>query len=186
MSLFDSVEYHYARHRPRLPDQAVQLLAHELEGDEAPTLLDLGAGTGQVALSMLPALPPTAHLDLVDQDPGMLRTALDELQLHLGEDRRAGTTSTYREPDRRYEDDLIDSAFSDITEHRVPFTRAWTARTVLGYLRSTSFAGPDLFTDHTAFEEQAHALLLHHAQDEVLREDGVFTVLLARRPEVSR
>lgn len=33
---------------------------------------------------MLPALPRTAHLDLVDQDQGTLRTALDELQPHLG------------------------------------------------------------------------------------------------------
>lgn len=268
MSLFDSVDYHYARYRPRLPDQVVRLLAHELEEAEAPTLLDLGAGTGQVALSMLPALPPTAHLDLVDQDEDMLRTALDELQphlgertstvhavpaeefvpaqpgfqadlitccrafhwmdrpavlamadrvaaahaavavmgdgslwtyqadwtaalrgliqSHLGEDRRAGTTGTYREPGRRYEDDLADSAFSDLTEHRIPFTRFWTPRGVLGYLRSTSFARPGLFADHVRFEEQAHALLVQHAQDEVLHEDGVFTVLLAHRPEVSR
>ncbi|MFJ5546765.1 class I SAM-dependent methyltransferase [Streptomyces sp. NPDC093225] len=269
MSLFDSVEHHYARYRPRLPDQVVQLLAQELAGAQAPRLLDLGAGTGQVALSMLPALPPAAHLDLVDQDEGMLRTALDALrphlgertatvhtvpaekftpaqpgyqtdlvtccrafhwmnrpavlamadrvatphavvaimgdgslwthkaewtvalkaliQTHLGEDRRAGTTGTYREPGRRYEDDLADSPFSDITEHLIPFTRAWTPRNVLGYLRSTSFARPDLFTDHTGFEEQAEDLLLRHAkQDGVLREDGVFIVLLARRPGVSR
>ncbi|MBW5480797.1 class I SAM-dependent methyltransferase [Streptomyces bambusae] len=268
MSLFDSVDRHYARYRPRLPDQVVQLLARELVGAAAPRLLDLGAGTGQVALSMLPALPRTAHLDLVDQDGGMLRTALDELrphlgertatvhalpaeefaptqpgyqadlvtccrafhwmdrpvvlamadrvaaphaavaimgdgslwthkaewtvalrtliQSHLGEDRRAGTTGTYREPGRRYEDDLAGSAFSDIAEHRIPFNRAWTPRSVLGYLRSTSFARPDLFTDHAAFEEPAEDLLLRHAQDGVLHEDGVFTVLLARRPGVAR
>ncbi|MFF4448234.1 class I SAM-dependent methyltransferase [Streptomyces sp. NPDC001502] len=269
MPLFDSVDRHYARYRPRLPDKVVQLLAHTWRGTQAPTLLDLGAGTGQVALSMLPALPPTAHLDLVDQDPGMLRTALDELRphlsertatvhavpaeqfvpaqpgyqtdlitccrafhwmdrpavlamadrfaaphaavaimgdgslwthpaewtaalrnlirSHLGEDRRAGTTGAYREPGRRYEDDLADSVFGDITEHRFPFTRPWTPRGVLGYLRSTSFARPDLFADHTGFEEQAQALLRRHAaQDGVLHEDGVFTVLLARRPGTSR
>ncbi|MFI5642020.1 class I SAM-dependent methyltransferase [Streptomyces goshikiensis] len=268
MSLFDSLDHHYARYRPRLPDQVVQLLAGELAGAPTPTLLDLGAGTGQVALSMLPILPPTAHLDLVDQNPGMLRTALDELrphlgertatvhavpaeqfspgqtgyradlvtccrafhwmdrpavlamadrvtvpraavaimgdaslwthqapwtvalraliQSHLGEDRRAGTTSTYSEPGRRYEDDLTDSAFSDIAEHRIPFTRTWTPAEVLGYLRSTSFARPDLFTDHPRFEEQAHALLLEHARDGVLTEDGVFTVLLAHRSGAAR
>ncbi|MFE9846575.1 class I SAM-dependent methyltransferase [Streptomyces goshikiensis] len=268
MSLFDSVEHHYARYRPRLPDQVIQLLAPELASAASPRMLALGAGTGQVALSMLPILPPTAHLDLVDQDPGMLRTALDELrphlgertatahagpaeqfapgqtgyradlvtccrafhwvdqpavlamvdrvtvpraafaimgdgslwthqapwtvalraliQSHLGEDRRAGTTGTYREPGRRYEDDLAASAFSNIAEHRFPFTRAWTPRSVLGYLRSTSFARPDLFTDHPRFEEQAHALLLEHARGKVLTEDGVFTVLLARRPGAAR
>ncbi|MFI5672020.1 class I SAM-dependent methyltransferase [Streptomyces sp. NPDC051704] len=268
MSLFDSVDHYYARYRPRLPDQVVRLLARELAGAEAPRLLDLGAGTGQVALSMLPVLPPTARMDLVDQDEGMLRTALDELrprlggrtatvhavpaekfapaqpdyradlvtccrafhwmdrpavlamadraaaphaavvimgdgslwthqaewtvalraliQSHLGEDRRAGATGTYREPGRRHEDDLTDSAFSDVAEHRIPFARAWTPRSVLGYLRSTSFARPDLFADHTGFEEQAEDLLLRRAQDGVLHEDGVFTGLLARRPGVAR
>ncbi len=268
MPLFDSVDQHYARHRPGLPDEVVQILATELAGVDRPRLLDLGAGTGQVALALLPALPPAAHFDLADQDEGMLRTALDELrphlgkrtatvhvgraeqftptqpgyeadlitccrafhwmdrpavlamadrvaaphaavaimgdgslwtheadwtaalkgliQAHLGEERRAGTTGAYREPGRRYEHDLADSAFSDLTEHRVPFTRAWTPRGVVGYLRSTSFARPDLFTDHRRFEEQAQALLHQHAQDGVLYEDGVFTVLLARRPGTSR
>ncbi|MFK0017172.1 class I SAM-dependent methyltransferase [Streptomyces sp. NPDC091027] len=266
MTLFDSV--HYARYRPGLPDEVVRLLVQELAGVQAPTLLDLGAGTGQVALSVLPALPRTAHLDLVDQDQGMLGTALDELQphlggrtatvhpvsaeefapaqpsyradlitccrafhwmarpavlamagrvaapqatvavmgdgslwthpaewtaalkgliqSHLGEYRRAGAAGAYSEPGRRYEDDLAGSAFSDITEHRIPFTRAWTPPCVLGYLRSTSFARPDLFADHPGFEEQARALLLRHSQDGVLHEDGVFTVLLARRPGESR
>ncbi|MFJ6934598.1 methyltransferase [Streptomyces globosus] len=268
MSLFDSVDQYYARYRPRLPDRVVQLLARELAGVAAPTLLDLGAGTGQVALSMLPGLPRTSHLDLVDQDEGMLRTALDELgpqlgertatvhavpaekfaptqpgyqadlvtccrafhwmdrpavlamadrvadphaavavmgdgslwtyqaewtvalqgliQSHLGEDRRAGTTGTYREPGRRYEDDLAESAFSNIAEHRIPFRRTWTPCTVQGYLRSTSFARPNLFADHAGFEDQAQALLLQHARDGVLHEDGVFTVLLARRPGAGR
>ncbi|WP_328786520.1 class I SAM-dependent methyltransferase [Streptomyces sp. NBC_00273] len=85
MSPFDSVDHHYARYRPRLPDQVVRLLAHETAGAEAPRLLDLGAGTGQVALSVLPVVLPTARLDLVDQDQDMLRTALDELRPHLGE-----------------------------------------------------------------------------------------------------
>ncbi|MFJ8210619.1 class I SAM-dependent methyltransferase [Streptomyces sp. NPDC096033] len=268
MSLFDSVDHYYARYRPRLPDQVVQILAREQAGVAAPMLLDLGASTGQVALSMLPALPPASRLDLVDQDEGMLRTALDELgpqlgertatvhavpaekfapaqpcyqadlvtccqafhwmdrpavpamadqvaaphaavaimgdgslwthragwivalreviQSHLGAVRRAGTTGTYREPGRRYEDDLAESAFSEIAEHRIPFTPVWTPRSVLGYLRSTSFARPDLFADHAGFEDQAQELLLQHARDGVLHEDGVFTVLLARRPGAAR
>ncbi|MFF3015532.1 class I SAM-dependent methyltransferase [Streptomyces sp. NPDC057939] len=268
MSLFNSVDRSYARYRPRLPDQVVHLLVRELTGATTPRLLDLGAGTGQVALSLLPVLPPSTRMDLVDQDEGMLGTALEELrphlggrtvtahavpaeefvpdqpgyqadlvtccrafhwmdrpavltmadrvsaphaaiaimgdgslwthqtewtlalrtliQSHLGEDRRAGTSGTYRAPGRRYEEDLADSPFRDIAEHHFPFTRAWTPRTVLGYLRSTSFARPDLFTDHTGFEEQAHALLLEHTHDGALREDGVFTVLLAHRPGVAR
>ncbi|MFE7804493.1 hypothetical protein ACFU51_07490 [Streptomyces sp. NPDC057430] len=108
------------------------------------------------------------------------------IRSHLGAERRAGSTGTYREPGRRYEDDLAESAFSDIAEHRIPFNRVWTPRSVLGYLRSTSFARPDLFADHTGFEDQAQALLLQHARDGVLHEDGVFTVLLARRPRAAR
>ncbi|MFD6916888.1 hypothetical protein [Streptomyces virginiae] len=108
------------------------------------------------------------------------------IQSHLGAERRAGTTGTYREPGRRYEDDLAESAFSDVAEHRIPFHRMWTPRSVLGYLRSTSFARPDLFADHAGFEGQAQALLLQHARDGVLHEDGVFTVLLARRPGAAR
>ncbi|MDX6761147.1 hypothetical protein SIN09_17360 [Streptomyces sp. F8] len=108
------------------------------------------------------------------------------IRSHLGEDRRAGATGTCREPGRRYEDDLADSAFSDIVEHRISFSRAWTPLSVLGCLRSTSFARPDLSADHAGFEEQAEDLLHQHAQDGVLHEDGVFTVLLARRPGTTR
>lgn len=65
--------------------------------------------------------------------------ALRELiQAYLGPGRRAGTRGTYAPPDRSYEDDLADSAFSDVSEHRFSVVRAWTAESVVGYLRSTS------------------------------------------------
>ncbi|MFE2322725.1 hypothetical protein ACFXD5_02115 [Streptomyces sp. NPDC059385] len=130
MSLFDSVDHYCARYRPRLPDRVVQLPAREPTRAATPRLLDLGAGAGQVALSMLPVLPPTTRMDLVDQDEGMLRTALGELRPRLGE-------RTAR-------------------AHAVPL------------------------------EEQAHALLLEHARDGALNEDGAFTVLRAHLPGVAR
>jgi ubiquinone/menaquinone biosynthesis C-methylase UbiE len=110
--------------------------------------------------------------------------ALRELiQTYLGEGRRAGTRGTYTEPGRSYEDDLAASAFSDVSEHRFPLTRAWTPESVIGYLRSTSFARPALFADrHQAFEAEARRLLDAHARSGTLREEAVFTVLLARRP----
>ncbi|MGW1225014.1 class I SAM-dependent methyltransferase [Streptomyces sp. NPDC001478] len=117
--------------------------------------------------------------------PAPWAVALRELiQSYLGAERRAGTTGAYAEPERRYEDDLAESAFSDIAEHHVPFRRVWTPRTVVGYLRSTSFARPGLFGDrHPRFEAEADALLEQHAaQESRLVEDGVFDVLLARRP----
>ncbi|WP_454663039.1 class I SAM-dependent methyltransferase [Streptomyces avermitilis] len=105
-------------------------------------------------------------------------TALRELiQTYLGEDRRAGTSGTYAEPGRSYQDDLAESAFSDVTEHSFPVARTWRPEDVLGYLRTTSFARPALFAGrHPAFEAEAHA------RGGVLNEDSVFTVLLARRP----
>ncbi|MEE1769057.1 class I SAM-dependent methyltransferase [Streptomyces sp. JV185] len=110
--------------------------------------------------------------------------ALRELiQSYLGEDRRAGTAGTYAGPGRSYEDDLADSAFSEVTEHQFPLSRAWAPEDVIGYLRTTSFARPALFAGrHPEFEAAALRLLQDHADGGVLEENAVFTVLLARRP----
>ncbi|MFF4855414.1 hypothetical protein ACFY2N_11010 [Streptomyces rubiginosohelvolus] len=92
----------------------------------------------------------------------------------------------YARPDRRYEGDLAESPFSQVTEHpsavRRAVRRLWTPATVVGYLRSTSFARPALFGDrHARFEAEAQQLLEHHSERGGLIEDAVFTVLLARR-----
>lgn len=110
--------------------------------------------------------------------------ALRELiQSFLGPSRRAGTRGTYGGPGRSYRDDFAASAFSTVSEHRSPVTRAWTPANVVGYLRSTSFARPDLFADrHEAFEAEAIQLLDEYATEGVLREAAEFTVLLGRRP----
>ncbi|MFF9060823.1 hypothetical protein ACF09K_19360 [Streptomyces sp. NPDC014882] len=110
--------------------------------------------------------------------------ALRELiQSCLGEDRRAGTRGTYDGPGRSYEDDLTDSAFSEVTEHRFPVSRTWAPENVIGYLHTTSFARPALFAGrHPEFEAAALRLLQDQAGGGVLTEDAVFTVLLARRP----
>ncbi|CAM5282645.1 class I SAM-dependent methyltransferase [Streptomyces atroolivaceus] len=121
--------------------------------------------------------------------PAPWTVALRELiQSYLGTERRAGTTGAYAEPGRRYEDDLAESPFSDVEEHHFPLRRVWTPDKVIGYLRSTSFARPDLFGErHPRFETEARALLEQHAAaKDGLVEDGVFDVLLARRPEGAR
>ncbi|MFC7983366.1 class I SAM-dependent methyltransferase [Streptomyces sp. NPDC057336] len=105
------------------------------------------------------------------------------IQSYLGEERRAGTAGVYAGPGRRYEDNLAASPFSQVTERRFPVRRVWTPAQVLGYLRSTSFARPDLFGDrHALFEDEALELLERHSERGGLVEDAVFTVLLARRP----
>ncbi|MEU2251376.1 class I SAM-dependent methyltransferase [Streptomyces sp. NPDC019224] len=120
--------------------------------------------------------------------PAPWTVALRQLiQSSLGSERRAGTTGVYAEPGRRYEGDLAESAFSDVEEHHVPLRRVWTPETVVGYLRSTSFARPGLFGDrHPRFETEVRALLEHAAPESGLVEDGVFDVLLARRPGGAR
>ncbi|MFG2386059.1 methyltransferase domain-containing protein [Streptomyces avermitilis] len=69
----------------------------------------------------------------------------------------------------------------------------WTAalreliHKVLGYLRTTSFAAPELFAErHQAVEDEALDLLHAHAVDGSLVEEATFRVLLARRPEGAR
>ncbi|WP_241518554.1 methyltransferase [Streptomyces sp. CB03238] len=113
--------------------------------------------------------------------------ALRELiQTHLGPGRHAGTRGTYIEPDRTYEDDLTASAFSDVSKHRFPIAHAWTPDRVVGHLRNTSFALPHLFADrHKAFEAEARQLLDTYDRGGTLREEAVFTVLLARRPKAA-
>lgn len=110
--------------------------------------------------------------------------ALRELiQTYVDPSRRTGTRGTHAAPGRPYEDDFAASACSIVTEHRFPVTRAWTPANVVGYLCSTSFARPDLFTDrHEAFETEAVQLLDAYAAQGVLREESEFTMLLAHRP----
>ncbi|MEU8544828.1 class I SAM-dependent methyltransferase [Streptomyces sp. NPDC048717] len=105
------------------------------------------------------------------------------IQSYLGEQRRAGTNGVYAGPGSRFEDDLARSPFHQVTEHHFPLRRVWTPEKVVGYLRSTSFARPDLFGDrHDRFEADALRLLERHSERGGLIEDAMFTVLLARRP----
>lgn len=110
--------------------------------------------------------------------------ALRELiQSYLGPGRRAGARGDYAKTRRTFKEDLAGSAWRDVTHHRIPVARTWTPENVVGYLRTTSFAGADLFKErHCAFEADAWWLLDAHAGEGLLVEDAVFTVLLARRP----
>ncbi|MDX3075789.1 class I SAM-dependent methyltransferase [Streptomyces sp. MI02-7b] len=111
----------------------------------------------------------------------------DLIQGYLGPGRRAGALGEYPKPMRPFQQELADSAWSDVSEHRCPLTRSWTPESVLGYLRTTSFAGADLFADrHAAFEAEARGLLDDLADGGSLLEETEFTVLLARRPAGAR
>ncbi|MDN3260840.1 methyltransferase [Streptomyces sp. CSDS2] len=100
---------------------------------------------------------------------------------------RADVLGALPKPLRPIQEELADSAWSDVSEHRFPVTRSWTPQRVLGYLRTTSFAGTGLFTGrHAAFEEEARTLLDDLADGGDLLEETEFTVLLARRPAGAR
>ncbi|MEU1302612.1 class I SAM-dependent methyltransferase [Streptomyces shenzhenensis] len=110
------------------------------------------------------------------------RALRDLVQQFLGAGRRAGALGDCPKPVRPFQEELADSAWSDVAEHRFPVTRSWSPESVLGYLRTTSFAGADLFAErHAAFEEEARALLDNLADGGPLLEETAFTVLLARR-----
>ncbi|MFJ3099452.1 methyltransferase domain-containing protein [Streptomyces hydrogenans] len=108
------------------------------------------------------------------------------IRSYLGAERRAGT-SVYKEPARSHEDALAESAFSKVTTYRFPVRRTWTPDRVLGYLRSTNFAGAEQFAGrHAELEAEARRLLEQRAAGAGLVENAVFTVLLARQPGGNR
>ncbi|WP_406011898.1 class I SAM-dependent methyltransferase [Streptomyces sp. NBC_00984] len=110
MNLFDSAAPDYARYRPGIPDEAIQLLARTLEGIDRPTLLDPGSGTGQVSVGLLPALAQIGRVDLVDRDEDMLRTASELLRPLLGQSAaayHAFASEEFTAPFAGYRADLV-------------------------------------------------------------------------------
>ncbi|MFJ9893557.1 methyltransferase [Streptomyces sp. NPDC091280] len=186
-ALFAAAAAEYARYRPGLPDEAARLLADTLSELPYPMLLDLGTGTGQIPLAFLAATPGAVLAIMGDgslrtHPPDRARARRELIQHRLGATRRAGAVRNYTEPGGRFEEGLAASAWSDVTQHRIPITRAWTPQSVPGHLRTTSFAGADLFgDDHAVLEADARALLTTQAGERPLVENAVFTVLLAQR-----
>ncbi|GAB2330418.1 class I SAM-dependent methyltransferase [Streptomyces griseoincarnatus] len=64
------------------------------------------------------------------------------IQQYLGPGGRAGTMGDYPQPIRPFQEELADSAWSDVAEHRFPITRSWTAESVLGYCVAPPSPGP--------------------------------------------
>ncbi|MEV6393520.1 hypothetical protein AB0M39_01835 [Streptomyces sp. NPDC051907] len=187
-TLFGTTAAAYARYRPGKPDAAVRVRAAPLHGVPAPVPVDLVTRTAQVPCAPLTVVRRLAHVDLMDAHPGVLAQAMAESRAVLG----AGTTSSYGEvrtvtsqpADRG--PDLIACRRAFL---RFPVARPWTPETVVGHLRRTSFAPPDLFSDrHEAFEFEARTrqLLDAYTKRGVLREAAALTVLLGRRPGSAR
>ncbi|MGW3209087.1 class I SAM-dependent methyltransferase [Streptomyces sp. NPDC001135] len=170
---------------PGEPDSGPDLITccrsyHWINGPAVREMADRVAAPGAAAAIM-------GDGSLWTHDAAWTRAPRQLIQRYLGQERRAGARSSYAEPRRSYEEDLAASAFNDVTEHLFPVTRTWAPQEVLGYLRTTSFAAPELFAErHQAFEDETLGLLHAHAVDGPLVEEATFRVLLASRPEGAR
>ncbi|QDN54305.1 class I SAM-dependent methyltransferase (plasmid) [Streptomyces sp. S1D4-20] len=170
---------------PGEPDSGPDLITfcrsyHWMNGEAVLEMADRVAAPGA-------ALAIMGDGSLWTHPAGWTRALRELIQHYLGPARRAGVFGSYTEPSSRFEEDLAASAWSDVTQHRIRVARTWTPDSVLGYLRTTSFAGAELFgDDHAAFEADARALLTTQAGERPLVENAVFTVLLARRRRGAR
>jgi SAM-dependent methyltransferase len=74
-TLFDGAPYYYSRYRPKYPPQLYAQLAHGLNLNGSGRLLDLGCGTGLIALAFHDQFEQVIGLD---PDPAMLAEAQRE------------------------------------------------------------------------------------------------------------
>lgn len=71
--LFRGTASYYARFRPGYPEAFLQLIVERYAGDGAGRLLDLGCGTGQLAIALAPHFREVLGVDV---DPEMLAEAV--------------------------------------------------------------------------------------------------------------
>ncbi|WP_405814192.1 methyltransferase [Streptomyces sp. NBC_01390] len=147
-----------------------------MSGPHVPAMADRGAAPDATTATMGDVSPWTYQA-------GRTRPLGKPVQRCLGPRRREVDQDDFPEPRRSFEESLAASAWNDTTHRRFPVPPIRTPAGVLGFLRTTSFAGPDLFAErHSALEADARALLDARAGKGPLVEDAVFTFQPARRP----
>ncbi|MBM2620549.1 class I SAM-dependent methyltransferase [Actinoplanes sp. LDG1-06] len=103
------------------------------------------------------------------------------IEQRLGPQRRAGSDGIFKQPAKRHEDVLRDCGYKvDSTEFSTIFH--WSIDGILGYLRSTSFAGRHVVGDegHDDFEEAVRKRLLAFDPSGTYPEEIQFYLLTAR------
>jgi SAM-dependent methyltransferase len=71
-TLFQGTHQYYAKYRPGIPHEAVSLLVDHFALQDTDNVLDMGCGTGQMALALHPYC---GQLTGIDQDPELLKEA---------------------------------------------------------------------------------------------------------------
>ncbi|MEU4378485.1 class I SAM-dependent methyltransferase [Micromonospora echinofusca] len=102
------------------------------------------------------------------------------IEQRLGPERRAGSDGVFKQPAKRHEDVLRDCGYEvATTEYSTTFN--WSMDGILGYLRSTSFAGRHVVGDeHDDFEEAVRTRLLEFDRSGSYPEEIKFYLLTAR------
>jgi ubiquinone/menaquinone biosynthesis C-methylase UbiE len=72
-NIFAGTAWYYARYRPTYPDEVIHLLVERFKLDQKSRILDLGCGTGQVALKLASHV---AEVVAVDPQEEMLREGI--------------------------------------------------------------------------------------------------------------
>jgi ubiquinone/menaquinone biosynthesis C-methylase UbiE len=62
-NIFTGTAWYYARFRPTYPDEVIHLLVERFKLDQKSRILDLGCGTGQVALKLAPYVAEVVAID---------------------------------------------------------------------------------------------------------------------------
>ena len=101
------------------------------------------------------------------------------LRTHLGELRRAGS-GTYGVT-KRHQDFLVPAGFT-VESRDYPTDHSWTIDQIVGYLYSTSFAGPQVLGDRREpFERDLRQALADARPDGVFREQLDFYLIVAHK-----
>lgn len=110
------------------------------------------------------------------------QVAVDVMRRRLGEHRRAGS-GTFERPAEPHEVVLAAAGFADVEERPFPVEHVWTLDGFLGYLASTSFAGPEVLGDEAvAFENEMRAELLAYDPSGRYPEVIAFYYIVGRKP----
>ena len=84
---FDGLAQNYDLHRPRYPATLIAAIADAVKPDDAPLVIDAGAGTGIALEALLPRIPEQTRILAVDLSPDMVdigRKKFPEVEWTLG------------------------------------------------------------------------------------------------------